>query len=270
MFHNRNRRKRPTVTKQPPAPVVGRTYYLLDPHDGVVSAVCKRVDTINSRASLASDSAAYLIRFDSLFDTYNACASANLIAPNPTPRRKATTPARKSPPRSVDNSRSQRRPLRPCSVCNDVATLIAGRFERGRLYWAFDETALKAAPVVVLGTNPQVDAGGCVAIKWRSTGDKQRIDPRHLFDDRDACEIVRAQRVATNAKAAEGNAKRGRGRPFADVQKTTRQLGRVSAEDWATMQEAAKLTGKTFTAFAVEAILRQCKRVMIYAGRPKD
>lgn len=167
MFHNRNRRKRPTVTKQPPA--------------------------------------------------------------------------KKSPPRSV-------------------ARLIAGRFERGRHYWAFDETTGKAAPVVVFGTNPEVDAGGCVSISWRSNGDQQRIDPRHLFDN--ACDCESARR----ATAAEATPRRGRGRPFAAVQKTTRQLGRVSAEDWATMQEAAKLSGQTFTAFAVDAILRRAHRVIIDAG----
>jgi len=40
-----------------------------------------------------------------------------------------------------------------------------------------------------------------------------------------------------------------------------RQLGRVSEEDWQTLQGAALSQGKSFTAWAVAVLLRAAKRV---------
>lgn len=39
-----------------------------------------------------------------------------------------------------------------------------------------------------------------------------------------------------------------------------RQLGRVSDEDWQRLQAAAKSSGKSFTAWALEILLRRAKR----------
>lgn len=39
-----------------------------------------------------------------------------------------------------------------------------------------------------------------------------------------------------------------------------RQLGRVSDEDWTTLQEAARLSGKKFTQWAVGILLRAARR----------
>lgn len=39
-----------------------------------------------------------------------------------------------------------------------------------------------------------------------------------------------------------------------------RQLGRVSDEDWATLQEAARASGKSFTQWALAILLKEAKR----------
>lgn len=39
-----------------------------------------------------------------------------------------------------------------------------------------------------------------------------------------------------------------------------RQLGRVSDSDWQELQQAAERSGKTFTAWAVEILLRAARR----------
>tara|TARA_R110000868_G_scaffold7443_2_gene40418 strand:+ start:71 stop:280 length:210 start_codon:yes stop_codon:yes gene_type:complete len=38
-----------------------------------------------------------------------------------------------------------------------------------------------------------------------------------------------------------------------------RQLGRVSDEDWETLKQAAKTSGKTFTQWAVEVLLKAAR-----------
>ena len=58
--------------------------------------------------------------------------------------------------------------------------------------------------------------------------------------------------------------KRGRGRPPKPAEERymtpSRQLGRVSDEDWQVLQDAASKSGKSFTQWAVEILLRNAKR----------
>lgn len=49
--------------------------------------------------------------------------------------------------------------------------------------------------------------------------------------------------------------------PGEKYETTPRQLGRVSDEDWETLQWAAASSGKSFTAWAVATLLRAAKRL---------
>lgn len=73
----------------PVDPVVGRTFYLFDAHEGgVVSAVCDQVD--GDRVVLLGCHATYAVDRRSLFDNFNDCAVVNGIAKRERGRPRAT------------------------------------------------------------------------------------------------------------------------------------------------------------------------------------
>lgn len=59
-----------------------------------------------------------------------------------------------------------------------------------------------------------------------------------------------------------GQEPRKRGRPRSAIDKPQRTLGRVAADDWNTLQEAARVEGETFTAFALRTLLTEARRVL--------
>lgn len=66
------------------------------------------------------------------------------------------------------------------------------------------------------------------------------------------------QKLFTMAKDSEE--KRPVGRPPQGGPTPQRQFGRVNDADWATLQAAAKRAGKSFTAWALDILLKAAKK----------
>lgn len=226
----------------PVDPIVGRTFYLFDKRDGVVSVVCSQVN--GDRVLVHADAATYSVDRRSLFETYAACRDTNgalsdandgrdvFTVYKPTGRQDTPTAFRVGDYAYVFNGDKV-----------DMVVIAADTQHRGsksRTYAVVPASRPAVEPL-------EVDAACLFA---GPVSCLRAFPKRPTFESASVFPLVP---IATP---------RGRGRPRSADNRPQRTLGRVNEADWQTLQEAARIAGKTFTAFALSTLLAAARRLI--------
>lgn len=124
------------------------------------------------------------------------------------------------------------------------------RFVVGSTYYFLNDATEAVESAVCL--EPLLSRGGRQVAELSTDSARIRVDAGRAF------------RSFADCAAAFGLAGRGPGRPRATEKRETpvRQLGRVADAEFEEMQQAARLLGVSFSAFARETLLRRARDVI--------